>query len=270
MHAHTLPAAQGWYWLQEGFRIWRRNPALVAFATFGYLLALLVISVFPFVGQLAASLLMPALSMGVLNACRSIDNGQKAGPEVLLSGFRSNVQALIAIGGFYLAASILVLLLMTWIDDGSLVGILQSGEIEDRHLDMGALRFTLISGALLSTPVMMAYWFAPMLAAWWQVPALKAMFFSFIACLRNWRPFLVYGLAISFFALSPVFVLGVLGAVSPALATIIALPLPLVLVPVLFASFYVNAREVFGLPGAGSTSRSPLPSASRAADDDEH
>ena len=48
--------------------------------------------------------------------------------------------------------------------------------------------------------------------------------------------------------LLPGLVIGAVGLISPTLATLLSLPLPLILVPVVFASFYVNAREVFGLP----------------------
>lgn len=249
MQANVLPSSRGWYWLLAGFQLWRRSPALIAFASFGYLLALLVISIFPFIGQLAASLLMPALSMGVMNACRALDQQQKPGPEVLFSGFRHNLPALIGVGGLYLVASIVVLLLVSLFDDGSLASILREGEFETGGQSMANLQLILIIGLALSTPVMMAYWFAPILAAWWQLPALKAMFFSFFACLRNWRPFLVYAIAVAVCGvLLPGLIIALLGALSPLLASLLALPLPLVLLPVLFASFYTCARDVFGLP----------------------
>ena len=44
---------RGWAWLREGLQLWRRNPALLTFATFGYLLSIIVISLVPLLGQLA-------------------------------------------------------------------------------------------------------------------------------------------------------------------------------------------------------------------------
>ena len=35
---------RGWSWLREGLVLWRRNPALITFATFGYLLSIVVLS----------------------------------------------------------------------------------------------------------------------------------------------------------------------------------------------------------------------------------
>lgn len=250
MQANTLSSTHGWNWLRTGLQLWRRSPALITFAAFGYLLALLVVSLFPFIGQIAASLIMPALSVGVLNACRAVDAGDKAGPEVLFSGFRTNLPALLAIGGLYLAGSVAILLLVSLVDDGTLAQIMRGGEIDEAVLAGSNLGVTLLVAAALSTPLMMAYWFAPMLSAWWKLPAAKAMFFSFHACLRNWRPFLAYAIGVLLFgAFLPGLLIGILGLVSPMLATLASFPLPLLLVPVLFASFYANTRDVFGLPG---------------------
>lgn len=109
MQARQLPLQRGWAWLREGFLLWRRNPALLTFASFGYLLIIVLISAVPLIGQPIAQLLMPVFSLGVLNACRAVADGRRVGPDVLFSGFKSNVQALITIGGIYLIGSLLVL-----------------------------------------------------------------------------------------------------------------------------------------------------------------
>lgn len=243
---------RGWAWLREGLQLWRRNPALITFATFGYLLSIVLLSIVPVLGQLVASLLMPALSVGVLNACRAVDAGRKAGPDVLFSGFKTNLQSLIGVGGMYLAATIVVLLLVSVVDDGSLAAIMRGEELEAQMSGDSSLGFTLLVGLVLSTPVMMAYWFAPVLASWWKVPAAKAMFFSFYACLRNWRPFLAYALGLAIFgAILPGIVIGVVSLVSPTLGSLLSLPIPLIILPVIFSTFYTTTRDVFGLPDGG-------------------
>lgn len=241
--------ARGWHWLREGLQLWRRNPALITFATFGYLLSVIVISLVPLLGQLAASLLMPALSVGVLNACHAVASGRKVGPDVLFSGFKANLQALVVVGGLYLAATLVVLLLVTLVDDGSLSALMRGEEVDAQAAADSSIGLTLLFGLVLSTPVMMAYWFAPALAAWWKVPAPKAMFFSFHACLRNWRPFVAYSIALALFgAILPGVLVGVLGLLSPTLGSLAALPIPLIILPIVFASFYIATRDVFGLP----------------------
>ncbi len=249
MQANKLPTQRGWAWLREGLALWRRNPALLTFVSFGYLLSLLVISLFPFIGQPIASLLMPALSLGVLNAARAVDTGRKVGPDVLFSGFKSNLQTLVTIGGIYLIGTMIVLVLTSLADGGTLMQVMSGGRMDEEAAADPSLSFALIVALVLSTPLMMAYWFAPVLAGWWKISAPKAMFFSFHACLRNWRPFLAYAIGLTIFgAVLPGVLIGVLGLISPTLATLVSVPLPLILIPVMFASFYVNAREVFGLP----------------------
>ena len=64
------------------------------------------------------------------------------------------------------------------------------------NLSLIHISASLLVGTLGSTPLMMAYWFAPLLAGWGRVSAVKAMFFSFVACWRNWRAFFAYGLSL--------------------------------------------------------------------------
>ncbi len=35
MQAHRLPHRRGWFWIFEGFRLYRRNPSLLGFLVFG-------------------------------------------------------------------------------------------------------------------------------------------------------------------------------------------------------------------------------------------
>lgn len=249
MQANQLPMQRGWGWLRDGLTLWRSSPALLSFLAFGYILILLVISIFPLIGQPIASLLMPVLSLGVLNGCRSIEAGRKVGPDILFSGFKSNLPSLITIGGIYLIASLLVLLITSLFDGGGLLKAMTGSKVDEAAAGDPSFLVALLVAVTLSTPVVMAYWFAPLLAGWWKLTAPKAMFFSFYACLRNWRPFLAYAIGLLIFGgLLPGIVIGVVGLVSPMLATLLSIPLPLILIPVVFASFYTSARDVFGLP----------------------
>jgi hypothetical protein len=114
----------------------------------------------------------------------------------------------------------------------------------------GSLLLATEIALVLLCPLIMAYWYAPVLAGWHGLSPAKALFFSFVACLRNWRPFLVYSLAIGVVAtLVPGIVLGILAALLPSGASLVLVLmmvlLILVLAPTLFASFYVSYRDVF-------------------------
>jgi hypothetical protein len=102
---------------------------------------------------------------------------------------------------------------------------------------------------------MMMFWFAPPLAAWHGAGPGKALFFSFFACLMNWRAFLAYGAATAFVTLVLPFVaLSLLviasGGTLRLSAMALVFPLLIVLLPTLFASFYASYRDVFATPAA--------------------
>ena len=110
--------------------------------------------------------------------------------------------------------------------------------------------FSLTLALVLFVPLMMAYWYAPVLAAWHGLSPVKSLFFSFVACLRNWKAFLVYSLSV-FFAglLIPGLILNILGLFfsgqsNPALI-LLTLMVVFIGMPVLYASFYVSYRDVF-------------------------
>lgn len=248
MQANTLPASHGMSWIRQGFGLWKKNPALMTFLSFGYLLLVALISVVPLIGQPAATLMMPALSLGVLNGGRAIAHGQRGGPELILSGFRSNLPTLVTIGGIYLVGSLLALF-ATALGDGGLLLELMTGkrEVDASLAEQPGFLAAVMIGTVASTPVMMAYWFAPMLAGWHGLSAPKAMVFSLIACARNWKPFLTYGIGLMMIAaVVPALVIGVIGVFSPTLAALVSVPLPLIMVPIVFATFYPNVRDIFG------------------------
>lgn len=247
MQTRSLPFSRGHAWLKEGFALWRKNPALLTFVTFGYLLLLILLSLVPFLGQVVASVLMPVLSLGILNGCRAVDRGERVGPDILLSGFRQHLPAILVIGGLYLCASMLILVVTMLADGGTLFHAMTGvAPISPAEAKAPGFTLALAIGLALSTPVMMAYWFAPILAGWQGLPPAKALFFSFFACLRNWKPFLGFALSLAFFGgLLPGVVVGILSLVSPVLGSLLSIPLPFILLPVVFASFYVNARDVF-------------------------
>ena len=247
MQTRTLPAQRGWAWITEGFALWKRNPALLTFLVFAYWFCLLVLAAVPFVGQVLMSLAMPALSLGIYNGCKAVAQKRKVGPEVLISGFRQNLPEQIKIGGIYLAGTLAVLGLTALVDGGILAELmLGKRKLDEATADDPLLTASLLVGTLGSTPLMMAYWFAPLLAGWGRVSAVKAMFFSFVACWRNWRAFFAYGIGLMLAVLVPGMLIGLLGLISPILGTLPAIALPVIFIPVVFASFYANATDVFG------------------------
>jgi hypothetical protein len=251
MQALKLPARRGWLWLAGGFALFRKNPPLLSMLVISYWLLVAMINLIPVVGAIAATLCIPAFSVSLMNACRELDQGGPVGPQLLFSGFRENLKELLMLGGLYLGATITILGVSAMADGGILMQMMLGGTTpSEEALSSGQFLAATQLALILLTPLMMAYWYAPVLAAWHGFPVGKALFFSFVACLRNWRAFLAYAAAmIVFGTLLPGLLLGLLAALAPEglsfFAPLFTIPLLLILAPTLFASFYVSYRDVF-------------------------
>ncbi|MBL8417234.1 MAG: hypothetical protein JNN31_03260 [Dechloromonas sp.] len=257
MQVQTLPAAAGWAWLGTGFAIFRRNPPLLAMLVVTYWLTILLLNVLPVIGAVAASLIIPGLSVGLMQAARDLDRGQKAGLQTLFSGLQRNPRTLIALGALYLCCTLGVLGLSALIDGGQLLSFMISGKGADKEtVESGELVLPSLFVMTLMLPVLMAYWFAPVLAAWHGLSVGKSLFFSFVACWLNWRAFLFYSAALVVFAgVVPGLVFGILvavlaGAEGGFMTAFVITPLMMVIALMIFstvyASFYASYRDIFG------------------------
>lgn len=251
MQALTLPTKRGWRWLADGFRIFRKSPLLLGVIVVGYWILMAVVNAIPLLGPIAATLCIPAFSVSLMNVCRDVEHERPVAPLHLFSGFRRNLRPLLALGALYLGGVLAILGVSALADGGALMQMMISGKPPGEELLAGGSFLVATQIALLLlTPLMMAYWYAPVLAAWHDLPVGKALFFSFIACLRNWRAFFAYAVALMVFgALLPGLALGLLASAMPQSASFFTalffMPLLLVLAPTLFASFYVSYRDVF-------------------------
>lgn len=254
MQALKLPAERGWQWLVQGYALFRRQPALIGLMVMSYWLSLILFNILPVIGPIVASLVMPGLSVGVLTACRNLDRGLPVAPGLFIQPLKDNPKPLMWLGGIYLLCTLSVLALASVADGGTLLNSLITGKpLDDAAIEEGGILMAAQLALLFMTPVLMAYWYAPVLVAWHQLSVSKALFFSFIACLRNWRAFLVYSLGlVGVAAFLPGIVIGLVSGLFPAAAgfitSLLTLPLLMVLAPTVFASFYISYRDVFVVP----------------------
>jgi hypothetical protein len=254
VQARIVAAGRGARWLGEGWRLFRAAPLGWLALVLGYWVIMTVISLVPFAGAAAAALLVPAFSMGFMAAGRAAGEGSRLELGLLFYGLRHDARRQLVLGVAYLACLAAVLAGTALADGGALARWMLTGRgPEPEVLESGDFAAAMFAGGVLYAPVMMMFWFAPPLSAWHATPPAKALFFSAAACLMNWRAFLAYGavtaavtIAAPFAALTALVLLtgGALGA--PAMSLVF--PLLLVLLPTLFASFYVSYRDVFG-PG---------------------
>jgi hypothetical protein len=250
MQARIVPAARGARWLGEGWRMFRAAPLGWLSLVFVYLFGTQVVALVPVVGVVVALLAVPGLTVGMMGAARAASHGGAVRVGMLFEAFRSGPRPQLALGAVYLACSFLIFAALSLADGDGAVRAALAGREAPAELAAADWVGAGAALALLYAPVMMMFWFAPVLAAWHSTGAAKALFFSFFACLLNWRAFLAYGavaaLAMVALPLAAISLPLLLFGADKAKLAPLALPLLIFLLPTLFASFYASYRDVFG------------------------
>lgn len=229
-----LPAGAGLTWLSEGFELFKAGAGMwIAIALLYFVLALAANFV-PFVGGFAWSVLQPILIGGLMLGCDALRRGEALNISFMFEGFNRNGGQLALIGAIYIG---FILALMVVLGIGAAIAIPAMGvdlfkdlQGQDPALAMTLMLLFVLVIMAVTLPMLMAVWFAPALVILHDIPGPEAMRLSFIGCLRNFVPFLVYGLA------------------SLVLSIIATLPIMLgwlVLGPVVIASAYAGYRGIY-------------------------
>lgn len=246
MQARSLPARNGLVWLLAGFSLLRRNPPLLISLTMGYwtLLALLM-QVAPLVGSILLPLLLPIITLFIANGTRAVAMGlPRPLPKGTLSAGIKGNKALMRLCGLNLLATALIVGLSTPLLGN---GIDNPDLLKDDPSQMLILMAELM---VLSSPLLLAFWFSPLLTGWDGVPAIKSLFFSLVACLRNWRAFTVYGLsALALMVIVPGLIIGGVALVAPSaingMFAVLRLVFLMLVAPALMAGVYLGYQDIF-------------------------
>lgn len=262
MQARIVAPGNGARWLAEGWRLFRVAPLGWLALAFGYLMLSNLVMLVPVVGVAAFLVLYPAFSVGLMAVARAAAQRAPLQIGLLFDGFRQGLRTQLILGAIYLAASIAIFGGTMLADQHDILRAVLSGRRKPDELEAGDVLPPLAALAALYAPVLMAYWFAPPLAAWHAVSALKALFFSFAACLLNWRALLVYGVttaAVTLAFTSGALLAAALLSTANVVPAALVLPLAIVLLPTLFASFYASYRDIFAPDERGQPSRPQEP-----------
>jgi hypothetical protein len=242
LRARVVGAARGARWLAEGWRFFRAAPVGWTAVMFGYLLLMIVALGIPAVGAVAFAVFTPALSVSFMAVARAASRGGPIELPLLLEGFRLRLRSQVALGFIYAAFIVAIV--------GASRLFLGEMPAEGKTPEEAGAGLAWI--VLMYVPAMMMFWYAPILAAWHSTTVGKALFFSFMAFLMNWRAFLVYGAVTG----AAIFIV-VLVAVTLAKAIVpelpagkLLLPMFIVVFPTLAGSYYASYRDVFTEPSA--------------------
>lgn len=228
----AVDTGRGWEWIAEGFALFKKQPGTWILILIVLVVCSVVISLVPIIGSLANLLLMQVFVGGVMLGCRALDNGESFEVGCVFAGFKQNTSDLVVLGVLalvgWIIAFIPALLIM---GGGAFMAMMQGG---GHMANFGALGLSFVLAMLvalaLALPVYMALWFAPALVVFHNLKPVDAMKASFMACLKNIVPFLLYGIIL--------LVLCVVAAIPLGLGF-------LVLGPVAIASIYAGYRDIF-------------------------
>jgi hypothetical protein len=154
----TVPARHGWFWLVRGFFLFRKNPAMWTLLVFTYWILIALVNQVPKAGPLLATLFLPAFSVSFMAICKESDERGPLRPTLLFAGFRRGLPTLLAMGGLYLLAIVLVLGISALADGGTLANwVIYGTAPEAAAIRDGRLSTALIVAAAAGTPVVGFY-----------------------------------------------------------------------------------------------------------------
>ena len=233
-------AGAAWAWVKSGFSFFKASPLFWILNIIIMFVLMIALSLIPILGTIATSILNPVFMGGLMIGTYAIHQGQKMTVGHLFAGFKSHAGSLIAVGALYLLG-IIILLLITGIiayltgsfDGFSTLMAAQTGQAPDPAQILAAYGSLKIAGffyILMLIPLAFTMIFAPALVVFHDMKPLAAMKLSFMGCVKNILPLLVW------FILFIIFF--ILGAIPLGLGL-------LVVIPMLIASTFAAYKMIF-------------------------
>jgi hypothetical protein len=199
MKLHIVPASRGIQWVKLGLQTFFKQPLALSGLFFLFIAVMSVLGMVPLIGAALMLVLLPGATLGLMAATREAAGGKFPMPWVLLTAFRAGrlqLRAMLTLGVLYALGLALLLGCTALIDGGKFAKLyVFGGPATAEMLKQGDLQLAALVAAVLSLPLTQMFWHAPALLYWHGVPPVKSLFFSLVACLRNFWAFTVFGLA---------------------------------------------------------------------------
>jgi len=231
-----VAASQGFQWVVEGFRLYRKTPLLLSAAFAIFFGVVMALGLIPMVGSAFSELAWPLMVAGFMAAYRALDDGSELELPHFLAGVKGPAVPLMAVGAVQLLGTLLIgkIMLNMGFDPQAMMTAAQTEK------DPVALQAMLnkampaiFTGLLLLTPLIMATWFAPALILFGGARPATALGVSLKAVVKNWAAMIVNSFTL--------ILLLFLAALIPMLLGL------LVAIPVLFGSLYASYQAIFAV-----------------------
>jgi hypothetical protein len=260
MKLNIVPARKGMEWAKFGLRTFFKQPLALAGLFFMFIATIALFGLLPRIGGVLAMLLFPAAGLGLMAATRDAAEGRFPMPSRLFTGYLESAdkgKGLLLLGVFYTLAVVLAIGVTTLIDGGTFATLyLLGGSIDADMVRKPEFQLAMWTMLLLYVPISALFWHAPALVHWQGFRPGKAIFYSWVACWRNWRALAVFGLTWAGLSLASSAVLSAIAVAlgGPKVLQVVVMPLALLLGAAFFVSVYFSYRDSFDLtepePGA--------------------
>jgi hypothetical protein len=247
----VVPARTGTAWVKLGIKTFFKQPLAMGGLFFMFMALISLVSQVPFIGSALALMVLPAATVGLMAATRTAVDGKFPMPAVLFTAFRSGAkktQAILMLGALYAVGFLLVLGVSALFDGGQFASFyLTGGAMTKDIVSTSEFQMATWAAMALYLPLSLMFWHAPALVHWHDVSPVKALFFSFVACFKNFAAMAVY-----FFMWLAVFSMGGLVLTMLAIATgsesavsFVMLPAALLMAAMFFTSIYFTFKDSF-------------------------
>lgn len=251
MKLNIVPARTGLQWVKLGIQTFFRQPLALAGLFFMFMVAMSVASMIPWIGNPLALGLLPAATLGLMAATREATKGKFPMPSILVSAFRAGKQrlrAMLVLGALYALGFLGVMGISALFDGGTFARIyLVGGTLTREIIQSPDFQSAMWVAMGLYLPLSLLFWHAPALVHWHGVPPLKSLFFSLVACFRNFWALTVFGLVWMALFVAVGLLIMLLAALlgNPGLMGAVMFPTAMLLAAMFFTSIYFTFRDSF-------------------------
>jgi uncharacterized membrane protein len=250
-----LPARAGLTWLASGYKLFRGHALVWISLTSMLLFASTLLNLVPMIGPWLPELFSQLIAAAYMAGFAAIAQRGEMDINQVRDSLRPNAAALVTLGGIYMLALLLVVQLTLVLGGDALAQLTMLGaretppEAEEAMQLMRAAMPALLTALILFTPIAMATWFSAPLAAFSGAAPVAALIASVKGSLVNWRPLLLFGVALIGALMLALLAAGLLfaplGALGGVLAVLVVFVAMVVVVPVTLAATWLAYRDIY-------------------------
>ena len=251
MKLNIVPARTGLTWVKLGLKTYLQQPLALSGLFFMFMALLSIATLVPFIGAALALALLPAATLGLMAATQEATKGKFPMPTILISAFRAGqkqARAMLVLGALYAAGFLIIMAISALIDGGGFARLyLVGGKLTEDIVKQTDFQLAMWVTLALYLPLSLLFWHAPALVHWRGVSPVKSLFFSLMACYKNWAALTIYGMAwVGIFVVTMLLVTLIAALLgNPTFAALALFPVALLMMAIFFTSIYFTFRDSF-------------------------